>query len=152
MTDILRRTIALKCSKPHAFRVFTEMTDLWWPRTHRRDTQSKLILDPTKGGALVERGEDGAEWTIGNIIDIDPPNLLTFAWFPAAPNAPTHVRVTFEGDAKSAQINITHSAVSDAAQQIWPEKVALFTKGWDTILPPFAKLCAETFTTESKPS
>lgn len=145
MTESLQRSISLKCSKPHAFRVFTEMTDLWWPKTHRRDAQSELILTPTVGGKLVERSKTGDEWTIGNIVDIDPPDLLTFDWFPGAPNAPTHVRITFAGDNQTSQIDITHTAISDASQDIWPEKVALFNKGWDTILPPFAELCAETF-------
>lgn len=152
MTDTVQRTIALKCSKPHAFRVFTEMTDLWWPKTHRRDQQSKLTMTPEIGGALVERSQSGDEWTIGNIVEIKPPDLLTFDWFPGAPNAPTHVRVTFQGDTQSAQIDITHTAISDASQEIWPEKVALFEKGWDIILPPFAQLCAETFLTKDQSS
>lgn len=135
MTELLNRQFTLSCSRAHAFKVFTQMIDLWWPRGHRRTEGSTLILQPTQGGRLFERAPDGSEWTLGEIITFDPPSKLAFQWFPGAPNAPTHVEVDFTEQGEGASISVTHSAITPEAINIWPDKVALFERGWDTILP-----------------
>lgn len=137
MTDILSRTIDLQCSCAHAFRVFTTTTDLWWPPGHRKNSQSTIILEPSAGGRLFERNPDGSEWTVGEVLIATPPDLLEFNWFPGSPTAPTHVRVDFEDREVFSRIHITHRAISAGAQQIWPDRVAFFEKGWDSILPAF---------------
>jgi uncharacterized protein YndB with AHSA1/START domain len=141
MTDIIHREITLNCPQSHAFKVFTQMIDAWWPRTHRRTQGAKLIMQQTVGGSLLERAPDGAEWQIGAITSFQPPALLEFDWFPGSPNAPTHVQVTFSQQGAQTIIAITHQAITKEAAEIWPEKIALFQKGWDTILPPFKTFC-----------
>ena len=128
MTDELRRTIDLKCSSRHAFRIFTEMTDLWWPKGHRKNSDGT---------------PDGAEWTIGEITAYNPPETLEFDWYPGSPTTPTAVSVRFEGDRGRSRIIITHRALSAPATDIWPERVALFERGWDIILPALQTYCAE---------
>lgn len=132
MADILTRTIALACPVEHAFTVFTDKIDLWWPRGHRRNREATLSLDRD---ALVERNPDGTFWTMGRVREIDPPHLVAFDWFPGSPAAPTSVEVRFATEAGGTTITVTHRALSDGAQTIWPERVATFTKGWDTVLP-----------------
>lgn len=144
MTDasVLTRKIPLKCSKEHAFKVFTEMTDLWWPRGHRRTEGAKLVMTTQEDGRLFERAPDGSEWTIGRIQTIEPPNSLTFDWFPGSPNAPTRVEVTFSGDHETSEISIVHTALSADAMAVWPDKIVIFARGWDTVLPGFQDYCA----------
>lgn len=141
MSPILTRTIALKCSPAHAFEAFTQKIDLWWPKTHRKDSAAVLVLDGGIGGRLYERSPNGDEWTIGEIIDWVPGKALAFNWFPGSPAAPTTVAVTFGGDAESSEILIEHSALSAGAIEVWPDRVALFARGWDTILPLFQLHC-----------
>ena len=54
MDEVLVRTIALACPVEHAFDVFTDKIDLWWPRGHRRNRDASLTLT---GEALIERVE-----------------------------------------------------------------------------------------------
>jgi uncharacterized protein YndB with AHSA1/START domain len=139
MTDPLERTIELDCPREHAWRVFTEMIDLWWPRGHRRDEAAKLVFQPHPGGRLFEKSTNGSEWTLGEVIAAEAPDRLEFNWFPGSPTAPTHVAVTFSGDGERSNIHIRHEALSAESAALWPDRVVLFAKGWDTILPALAR-------------
>jgi uncharacterized protein YndB with AHSA1/START domain len=132
VADLLTRTIALACTVEHAFAVFTDKVDLWWPRAHRRNRDAMLSFD---GAALVERDADGTVWTMGRVTAMEPPRRLALEWFPGSPAAPTSVEVRFASSANGTVITVTHRAVSAGAEAAWPERVALFTKGWDTVLP-----------------
>lgn len=141
MDLLLERTIELNCSKTHAFRVFTEMTDLWWPPHHRKDKDAALVLEQVSGGRLMEKSTNGAVWIIGEIVNFIPPDTLEFNWFPGSPHVPTNVRIKFLGDTTSATIAIEHRAISDEAIENWPNVMHLFARGWDTILPALATFC-----------
>jgi uncharacterized protein YndB with AHSA1/START domain len=132
VAELLTRTIALACPVDHAFDVFTGKVDLWWPRGHRRNRDATMRFDD---GALVEHNSDGTFWTMGRVTALEPPHLLALDWFPGSPAAPTSVEVRFAPSADGTTITVTHRALSDGARTVWPERVALFTKGWDTVLP-----------------
>lgn len=135
---LLTRTIPLRCAQAHAFRVFTEMTDLWWPRGHRRTRDAAMVFEPEDDGRLLERAPDGSEWVLGRVTVFEPPTRLQFDWFPGSPAAPTTVEVLFRRTAEGSEIAIRHHVLSEGALAAWPEKVALFERGWDTILPALA--------------
>ncbi len=137
--EVLERRITLACSPAHAFRVFTTMTELWWPRHHRRTANAVMVFEPQLGGRLLERAPDGGEWVIGKITAFDPPERLRFDWFPGSAAAPTAVDVSFSAAPGGAEITIVHRALSEGAISAWPEKVALFERGWDTILPALGR-------------
>lgn len=143
MADVLHRSFSVACPPAHAFRVFTEMTDLWWPRSHRRTRDATMVVAPALGGRLVERAPDGSEWAIGTITGFEPPERLAFDWFPGSPAAPTAVEITFAPAGEATEIVIVHRALSDGAVAAWPDKVALFARGWDTIMPALAAFIAE---------
>jgi hypothetical protein len=135
VNDLLTRTIALACPVGHAFDVFTRHVDLWWPRAHRRTTEATMVLEPVLGGRLLERAPNGEEWVIGRLTRFERPEALGFDWFPGSPLAPTAVTIAFAGSATGTEIRIVHRAISEGALAAWPDKVALFARGWDTILP-----------------
>jgi uncharacterized protein YndB with AHSA1/START domain len=137
--EVLERTMALACSPAHAFRVFTTMTDLWWPRPHRRTEAATMVFEPQVGGRLVERSPDGSEWVLGQVTAYKPPEQLSFDWFPGSPAAPTSVDVLFRAVPEGTEIAIIHRALSEAAIAAWPDKVALFARGWDTVLPALGR-------------
>jgi uncharacterized protein YndB with AHSA1/START domain len=137
--EVLERRIVLACSPGHAFDVFTTRTDLWWPRHHRRTASSVIIFEPATGGRLLERASDGEEWVLGRITAYDPPGRLSFDWYPGSPLAPTAVDVAFGPAPGGAEIAILHRALSEGAIAAWPGKVALFERGWDTILPALGR-------------
>ena len=85
MAEILRRQIALKCAPSQAFAAFTEQVDLWWPPGHRKSREGTLRFEPGMYGRLVERGPDGAEWTMAAVRGFDPLARLELDWFPGSP-------------------------------------------------------------------
>ena len=134
MAEFLVRTIELDCPPEHAFDVFTTMIDLWWPRGHRKHREGTLRLEAVPGGALIDRAPDGAEWTMGEIRTIEPPHRLDLDWYPGSPAAPTSVEIRFADRAAGTTVTITHRPLL-GAKSLWPDRVALFTTGWEAVLP-----------------
>jgi Activator of Hsp90 ATPase homolog 1-like protein len=141
MAEILRREIALACPPDHAFRVFTEQFDLWWPRGHRRNRDSALHFDREH---LVERLPDGSEWTMASVRAYEPPAWLELDWFPGSPQAPTHVEIAFAPTAEGTTITILHQPLTEAATAIWAQRIAQFIKGWEAVLPALRDYIANT--------
>ena len=131
MDELLTRTISLNCGIEHAFDVFTDKIDLWWPRGHRKHHDGALRLD---AGALIDRSPDGTEWTMATVAAFDPPSLLRLDWYPGSPGAPTSVEIRFAGDDAHAEIVVTHRPLLET-KSIWPQRVELFERGWNSVLP-----------------
>lgn len=134
MAELLVRTIELDCPPEHAFDVFTRMIDLWWPRGHRKHRDGSLRLDASPGGALIDRAPDGAEWTMGEVTAIEPPHRLDLDWYPGSPAAPTSVEIRFAGRDIGTVVTVTHRPLLET-KSIWPQRVELFNKGWEAVLP-----------------
>ena len=98
-----------------------------------------MVFEATPGGRLLERAPDGSEWVLGRVTVFEPPVRLGFDWFPGSPAAPTAVDVAFRAAAVGSEIMIVHRALSAGAIEAWPGKVALFERGWDTIMPALAE-------------
>ncbi len=131
MAEILTRTIALACPVEHAFDMFTSKIDLWWPRGHRRNRDASLAFS---GEQLVETAPEGTQWVMGRITAIEPPHRLALDWFPGSAAAPTAVDIRFAESESGTTITVTHRPLPDS-ESIWQQRVALFEKGWDTVLP-----------------
>ena len=142
MNEILTRTITLNCDVAHAFDVFTGRSDLWWPRGHRKTSQGALRLQPIVGGALIDRAPDGSEWRMAEVVEIDPPTLLTLDWYPGSPATPTSVEIRFAPVAGGTTVTVTHRPLLET-KSIWPQRVALFTKGWEAVLPALKQFIEE---------
>jgi uncharacterized protein YndB with AHSA1/START domain len=141
--EILVRQIGLNCSVEHAFAVFTDAIDLWWPRGHRKHREGRLRLEPRDGGALVDRAPDGSEWTMGRVTSINPPLRLDLDWYPGSPAAPTSVEVRFTPDGTGTAITVTHRPLLET-KSIWSQRVETFTRGWDAVLPALKSYIEET--------
>ncbi len=140
MADILTRQIALDCDVAHAFDVFTDRIDLWWPRRHRRTPEAALRLTPE---ALVETAPDGSRWTMARVTAFEPPARLALDWFPGSPAAPTSVDIRFAAAGDGTMVTVTHRALTPEAAEIWPKRVSTFTTGWDTVLPALKHFAEE---------
>ena len=143
MTDLLTRTIALNCTVDHAFDVFTKMIDLWWPRGHRKHREGSLRLEPTPGGALIDRAPDGTEWMMGEVTGVEAPRRLDLDWYPGSAAAPTSVEIRFVGREGGTTVTVTHRPLLET-KSMWPDRVALFTKGWEAVLPALKSYIEET--------
>ena len=131
MDEVLVRRIALACPVDHAFSVFTDKIDLWWPRSHRRNRDASLTLTRD---ALMERAPDGTQWMMARVTSIEPPHRLSLDWYPGSPAAPTSVEIEFAAEGDGTVATVTHRPLLET-KSIWPQRVANFTGGWDAVLP-----------------
>ena len=80
--DVVKRSVVVNVPIEHAFKVFTERFDLWWPREHhvgKADLQT-AIIEPKAGGRFYEKGVDGSECEWGAVLEFAPPSRVVLAW------------------------------------------------------------------------
>jgi uncharacterized protein YndB with AHSA1/START domain len=82
VTAPVRKTITVNASAEHAFHVFTEGFDTWWPRTHHigKSPLQKAILEGRAGGRCYSEQVDGTECDWGQVLVWEPPRRLVIAW------------------------------------------------------------------------
>jgi len=82
-TDVpVRKSITVKASTEHAFKVFTQGFDTWWPRTHSisRTPMEKAVIETRAGGRCYQRSIDGSECDWGRVMLWEPPHRFVLAW------------------------------------------------------------------------
>lgn len=134
MAEPLVRRVRVRCSVDHAFSVFTERVDLWWPPGHRRFAESTLLLEARVGGRFVERAASGEEVRLGDVLACDPPHSISYTWFPGASSQPTRVDVRFLGEGEETTVEVRHGEGESELGELWPDRVKLFERGWTHVL------------------
>lgn len=78
----VRKTITVNASIDHAFRVFTEGFDTWWPRSHHigKSPMTKAFIEGRLGGRCGAHQKDGTDCGWGTVTAWEPPNRFVFAW------------------------------------------------------------------------
>lgn len=149
MTHIepVRKQIIVEASREHAFRVFTDGIDRWWPRQHHigKSPLKRAVLEARAGGRWYSVCEDGSECDTGKVLVWDPPNRLVLAWQITAawnydPSFVTEVEVTFvAAGPRKTRVEFEHrdlhrfgGAVEEIRKQIDADG------GWRLILERFA--------------
>lgn len=141
---IVRKSVVVRVSCDAAFRVFTERTDLWWPRDHRplKRPDSSLVLEAGVGGLLVDRADD-AQAPIGRVLAWDPPRSLALAFFPGSgPLTPTRVDVRFVPVEGGTRVEIEHGRGELPADR-FGDTAPRFERNWTLLLQRLSELCAE---------
>lgn len=133
----VHKTIEVRCSVEHAFRVFTERIDLWWPPGHRWGPASILFLEAGEGGRFGERLPDGEERVLGAVLAWEPPRRLVYSWWPGAIEAPTRVEVRFSAGEASTRVEVRHTIGESGLGDAWPGRAAIFTSAWDEVMAAF---------------
>lgn len=102
LTTSVRTAVTIEVTREHAFSVFTERLDTWWPRSHYNGTGelAEAVLEPRAGGRWYARGTDGSIGVWGRVLTWDPPARLLLGWqldaeFEYDPTLVTEVEVTF---------------------------------------------------------
>jgi uncharacterized protein YndB with AHSA1/START domain len=149
----VRKSIVVNAPIAHAFKVFTERFDAWWPRTHHigKIESFTAILEPREGGRWFERGADGSECDWGRVLVYSPPTRVALSWhlngdygYDPDPSKASRVEVTFhdEGGGKT-RVELVHSQFErhgEGAQKV-RESVG-GRGGWPLILDRFAEVTA----------
>jgi uncharacterized protein YndB with AHSA1/START domain/uncharacterized damage-inducible protein DinB len=78
----VKKSIVVKASVEHAFKVFTEGVDSWWPRSHHIGKQPlvKAVIETHVGGRCFGREADGTECDWGRVLAWEPPHRFVLAW------------------------------------------------------------------------
>jgi uncharacterized protein YndB with AHSA1/START domain len=130
----LRHAIDVRCPVDHAFTVFTEQVDAWWPPSHRRWTDSPLRLEHGAPARLVERAADGTERILGLLTSFDRPRELRFAWhLGATAETATTVRVRFTATGDTTTVEVEHRE-GPRPLPGWAETARIFDRAWPHVL------------------
>src|SRR5579862_2868752 len=78
----VRKSVTVKAGVEHAFRVFTEGFDTWWPRSHHIGSapMKKAVIEGFPGGRCYNEQVDGPDCPWGQILTWDPPHRFVLAW------------------------------------------------------------------------
>jgi len=78
----IRRRILVEAPQAHAFRVFTDGIDRWWPREHHigKSPLERAVLEPGVNGRWYSISQDRSECDVGKVLVWEPPSRLVLAW------------------------------------------------------------------------
>jgi hypothetical protein len=154
LENSVTKTVVVKATVAHAFQVFTERFDLWWPKTHHigKVEPFEAILEGREGGRWYERGADGSECEWGRVLLYSPPTRVAVSWhlnatyaYDPDPSKASRVEISFhdEGGGRT-RVELVHSEL-DRHGAGW-EKIrdTVGTPGgWGGIMDRFAAAASE---------
>ena len=78
----VRKSIRVRASQAHAFEVFTEGLDRWWPRKASIGAapMKAVAIEPRLGGRWYETGVDGSRCDVGKVLIWEPPHRFVVSW------------------------------------------------------------------------
>jgi hypothetical protein len=147
----IRKQILVEASQAHAFRVFTDGIDRWWPREHHigKSPLKRSVLEPGVNGRWYAICEDDSQCDVGKVLAWEPPGRLLLAWqingdwrYDAAFVTEIEVRFIVEGP-KRTRVELEHRNLERygvAAPAI--RKTIDSPGGWGGILASFSRVAS----------
>ena len=120
MTDALELEFTVNCTSEHAFEVWANRADMWWPRDHTRsgDPNTVVTFEPRPGGRVFERTPDGIEHEWGEAVSWEPPHRLEYLWHIYGERSEaTHVEITFKEVGDETHVTVRHTGWADLAEK-----------------------------------
>jgi uncharacterized protein YndB with AHSA1/START domain len=145
----VRKEVVVKASAEHAFKVFTDGIDRWWPRQHHigKSPLKRAVIEPRPGGRWYAISEDGSECDTGRVLAWEPPKRLLLAWQITAQwqfdsNFVTEVEVIFSAEGpKQTRVVLEHRNLERYGEAAAPLRKEIDSAGgWGLILESFAKV------------
>jgi uncharacterized protein YndB with AHSA1/START domain len=143
VSDPLRIEFDVECEPAHAFAIWTEHIDRWWPRSHSvTGDPTSVVLEPGVGGRLFERTADGREIAWGEITEWDPPRRFAYLWHMRRDRVDaTDVAISFvDGGDGQTRVRIVHTGWERLGSD-GPRWRDANRAGWDGLLPNFVTAC-----------
>jgi len=142
----VRRSTFVKASPEHAFKVFTEGFDRWWPKTHSVGSapQRAALIEPRAGGRWYEVGDDGSETPWGEVMVWEPPTRLVLVWSVDAdwkcdPSLHTEVEVRFTPEGDGVRVDLEHRNLEAFGERAEEVRAKIDNpNGWGGLLTKFA--------------
>jgi uncharacterized protein YndB with AHSA1/START domain len=78
----VKKVITVNATQAHAFDVFVNGIDKWWPKGHNigEGPVLKITIEPKKGGRWYSSHENGSEAMNGHVLAWNPPGHLALSW------------------------------------------------------------------------
>ena len=148
--ELLTLAQAVDVPPEHAFRVFVDEIDRWWPRdyTWAQDNLAEIAIEPKMGGRAYERDKSGGERVWGKVLSFDRPHHVVIAWQISPERTPE------DSEATSSRLDVRFSPLEGGRTNVllvhrdffrhpgdWEKyrnQMAAKT-GWPMIISAFAK-------------
>jgi uncharacterized protein YndB with AHSA1/START domain len=112
----VHKTITVNASQTHAFEVFANGIDRWWPKAHNigEGLPLKIVIEPRKGGRWYSSHENGSEAVNGHVLAWEPPGRLVLSWEISAqwksdPRLRSEIELTFIAEGpKTTRVELLH--------------------------------------------
>jgi uncharacterized protein YndB with AHSA1/START domain len=135
----VRKTIEVKCPQEHAFRVFTERMNAWWPRATHSIGGAQTVscaIEGRVGGRIYEVLANGDQVAWGRVITWDPPRRLVISWHLAqGVETASEVEVKFSPAGPGAtRVELEHRNWERFGGEKARERRDNYDKGWGVIL------------------
>jgi uncharacterized protein YndB with AHSA1/START domain len=149
----VRFEVSVAAPLEHAFAVFTQRCDDWWPRPYRLGAGERVdtVIEPRAGGRWYERTADGEENNWGEVLAWDPPHHVALSWqitpqFTPEPDEQRTSRIdvefTPEGSDRTT-VSLVHSEIPRHGEGWEGLRAALADDGaWPGIMRAYAELTA----------
>jgi uncharacterized protein YndB with AHSA1/START domain len=152
---VVRKSVRVQAPIQHAFSVFVEQMETWWPATHHigKTRFEAIFVEPRVGGRWYERDAAGNLNDWGTVLEWDPPNRVTFSWHVGpghdqpdwvcdpdmAKASEVEIRFTAEGPATTL-VELTHSKLERHGEGYMKLREVFDGPGaWEGILALYAK-------------
>lgn len=140
MTPLVKElTVAAPVER--AWSVFTAEITSWWPAdTHSISPERvrEIVFEARLGGRIIERWDDGTEYSWGEVDLCEPPHRVRFSWHPSAePRAATEVEVTFTPAGDGTNVRLEHRGWERLGEDGAASR-ADYDPGWDYVLGRYA--------------
>src|SRR5262252_4873533 len=149
----VRKSVTVTTSIEHAFSVFTEGFDTWWPRSHHvgQSALATAVIEGRVGGRCYGRSVDGTECPWGRVTAWDPTRRFVFAWmldgefkFNPDISAASEVEVRFTAvDGGATRVDLEHRHFERHGASAAQVRTGVSSpNGWGDLLRLYAEAAA----------
>jgi uncharacterized protein YndB with AHSA1/START domain len=148
----IQGTVTVGVPVEHAFRVFTDSFNTWWPAQYHigQADMAEAILEPHEGGRWYEKGVDGSECDWGRVLTWEPPRRLVVTWqingqwqFDPDPEHASEIEVRFTPDGPGqTTVEVEHRLLERLVDGQALREGIEGGGGWSALLELFAKAAA----------
>ena len=149
----VKKSVTINAGIDHAFRVFTEGFDSWWPREHHigKSPMMRAIIEGRTNGRCYTEQQDGSECDWGTVLVWDPPKRLVLAWqitpqwgYEPDRDKSSEVEIRFTAMAGGTRVDLEHRHFERHGEGAQSMRDAVNSPGgWGTLLDLYAAAATE---------
>jgi uncharacterized protein YndB with AHSA1/START domain len=138
MKMIVHKSITVARPADVAFKIFVEEIQQWWPLEHYSflGPDASIVIEPRQGGRFYQTAPDGREYTIGEVLNYEPGERLTYTWNHQQAKGTTTVDIRFIPEGSSTRVEVAHSGWENLSDET---QAASYDSGWNGVLAAYAK-------------